>query len=762
MSVYISTFNPLRMEELEILALATGREHLLKQLLREMEVCLKPQSNNHFLMHGPRGIGKSFFTKYLKIQCEKLDLFKNSLFIQLPEEQSNVQFVSDIMEMLCAAIQNKPFQLVQATWDVDDVAWRNSVKKLKQLIKEHKADKPNFHIFFTMENLQDFIPQLDEIENGRLREFLEQFKDVSLIGTSVRPDLDSDYDKRLFQVFKKYPINPWTVEDCLIYYDKRVAYLKEKSDTPPKDIELNRQKVKAISVFTGGSPRIAVILNRLVIEENIESVADTLRGIIDELTPYYQDLTKAMPPKGKLLLDTLIRNGENMTQSKLADLLGKTQNTISKPFRWLKENYYVTAVKQKQGNTYHYSVRDRMYALYWQQREILNEGESIIAMLAGFLFQFFGEKELFEKTKEALAKKSPIGNELLRFYFDDDEAEWMEVMSKDKRVGYLIKREEDRLKEKDEYHLKIKELEEAVIEKPTYSNYNNLGFSYFKYVMLNKEENIKIESINKAIKNYERSIEIKENESAYNNLAYAKLYSNVDEAIVYFKKSIKLNPKNVANLFGTGALMYWKNRFDLALKFYEAGLSIEPDNYGELIDTAILYFIVHNNDKGFEYLGRASKVDKNIKTEFTKRKHHQNIFSISKLLEYSQNRPRHELFNVIMRIINFLRTEDIWSFNFSIVLQTCLQQLYIYDKKDVLFDIISEVRSSVAKDSFWDNLLYTLELILPVPNLLENIESLKIGFEKLPLDFHSFLFQFLENLKASKERFKSGKKPYWK
>jgi len=241
-----------------------------------------------------------------------------------------------------------------------------------------------------MENLQDFIPQLDEIENGRLREFLEQFKDISLIGTSVRPDLDNDYNERLFQVFKKYPINPWTLEDCLTYYDKRVAYLKEKGETPLKDVALNRQKVKAISVFTGGSPRIAVILNRLVLEENIESVADTLRGIIDELTPYYQDLTKAMPPKTKLLFDTLIRNGENMTQSKLAELLGKQQNVISKPFRWLKENFYVIAVKQKQGNVRHYSVRDRMYSLYWQQR---------LVCLLGFCFSFLGRRKCLKRLR---------------------------------------------------------------------------------------------------------------------------------------------------------------------------------------------------------------------------------------------------------------------------------------------------------------------------------------------------------------------------
>ncbi len=760
MSVYVSTFNPLRMEMQEILALATGREHLLNRVLVEMERCLKPQSNHHFLLHGPRGIGKSYFTKYLKIKCKRLPQFNNSLFIQLPEEQSNLQFVGDLIEMLCAAIQNQSFQNIQAKWEVDDAAWRNAIKKLKQLIKEQKADKPDFHIFFSMENLQDFIPQLDEIENGRLREFLEQFKNISLIGTSVRPDLDNNYDKRLFHVFKKYPLNPWTLDDCLAYYDKRVAFLKEHGENPLKDVELNRQKVKAISVFTGGSPRIAVILNRLVLEENIESVADTLRGIIDELTPYYQDLTKAMPPKTKLLFDTLIRHGENMTQSKLAELLGKQQNVISKPFRWLKENFYVKAIKQKQGNTYHYSVNDRMYSLYWQQREMLREGESIIALLAGFLFQFFGEREMLQKTKEAFKNDSSIKFDLLQFYSKDYDFE----IGLKNRVDDILKREEDRINEAEKFKLKIEKLKEVVIKKPTYFNFNNLGSAYLRYGMLiQAEDEEKFTLINSAAANFQKSLEVEDNQSALNNLAYTKFFvGNIDGAISDFKENVKNDKENISSLYRLGAHLYSEDSFDLALKFYEAGLSIEPQNYGELIDTALLYFIVHNDDKGFEYLDRASKVNEAIKAEFTGKKSHQNIFSISKLLEHSQDRSRHELFNVMMTIFRFLKEENIWSFRYGIVIQNCLQQLYIYDKKDVLFDIISEVRNSEDKDSFRNIFLYILENIFLIPNLLDNMDTLKTSFAKLPPDYHSFLFHFLENLKSMKERFDSGKKPYWK
>jgi len=751
MSVYISTFNPLRMEEQEFLALATGREHLLKKVLIEMERCLKPQSNHHFLLHGPRGIGKSFFTKYLKIHCKRLPLFDNSLFVQLPEEQSNLQFVGDLIDMLCAAIQNQSFQNVQAKWEVDDTAWRSSVKKLKQLIKEQKANKPDFHLFFSMENLQDFIPQLDEIENGRLREFLEQFKDVSLIGTSVRPDLDNNYNKRLFHVFKKYTLKPWTLDDCLAYYDKRVAYLKEKGETLT-DVALNSQKVKAISVFTGGSPRIAVILNRLVLEENIKSVADTLRGIIDELTPYYQDLTKAMPPKTKLLFDTLIRNGENMTQSKLAELLGKQQNVISKPFRWLKDNFYVRAVKQKQGNTYHYSVNDRMYSLYWQQREMLSEGQSIIALLAGFLFQFFGERELLEKTKEAIAEKSPIGKLLLKLYHEDNE---FDIMSDKEREKYFIKREEDRLDDIDKFSVKIKEQKKVVSKTPTYGSYNDLGAKYLSYWLLKNEENI----LNKAIKSCEQSIEIRENESAYHNLAYAKLFSgDVDESIIYFKKSIDFNPRNIANLFGTGELMYSKDRFGLALKFYEAGLSYEPQNYGALIDVAHLHFILHNDNKGFEYLDKASKVDEEIKATYKNKTSHQDMFyhSAGKILDFSRNRTRPELFSVLMTIIDFFKKEEVGNWSYSYPLQTFLQRLYIFGEIDLMLDVISEVRGSIKKKTGMDDFLSSLEYVFSIPYVLDKLNMEHESFKKLPFGIPLFL----QNLKYAKERFESGKKIY--
>lgn len=39
---------------------------------------------------------------------------------------------------------------------------------------------------------------------------------------------------------------------------------------------------------------MAVVLTNLLLEEDVISTAQTLYGLIDDLTPYYQDLTKSI------------------------------------------------------------------------------------------------------------------------------------------------------------------------------------------------------------------------------------------------------------------------------------------------------------------------------------------------------------------------------------------------------------------------------------------------------------------------------------
>lgn len=393
-TVLVKKYNPLEMSKDDVLALATGREKLLDIMLSEMKVCLKKGSNQHFVLHGPRGIGKSFFTRLLKIHHDQSDDFKNSLFLQLPEEQENINFTADLLDVIATLLEGGKLIDTAPRWNITDIQWQKSKQRLKEAINEVKKNGTR-HVFVTQENLQAFIPKLDKIESSRLREFLSEFDEVTIIGSSLRPDLDNDYSKRLFQVFKKLDIEPWTADDFLTYYDtlaQRSNYDKEQLD----NLKKSKNKIKAISQFTGGSPRLAVILSKLILEKNFLDTAQLLDGIIDELTTYYQDITNDIPAKSKILFDMLIRKGENMTQSTLAASFEPPleQKDIARSFAWLTDNYYVISSKQARGNTKYYYVRDRLYVLYYQKRQVYADVPfSFVGVFVEFLDMYYTQQD---------------------------------------------------------------------------------------------------------------------------------------------------------------------------------------------------------------------------------------------------------------------------------------------------------------------------------------------------------------------------------
>lgn len=573
----ISRFNPQRMTEEEVLSLSTGRDNLLKQMMDDMQVCMHPNSNQHFIFYGPRGIGKSFFTRLLKISHDRSPTFKKSLFIQLPEEQSNITFVADLMDMISTKLEGKLFDSMTNRWDINENEWQNSKKRLTKSLEEIKIKDKIEHIFFTMENLQDFIPKLSQQENGRMRELLSDFSNLTLIGSSLHPDIDNDYSKKLFQVFKKIDLKPWGEKDYITYYRKKAEF-KGIKPLDEEKTKLSEHRIRAIANFTGGSPRLAVILNSLILNDDILSTLEIMNGIIDELTPYYQDLTKDIPPRSKILFDSLIRMGENITQSQLAAGLQppQEQKTIAKSFSWLTDNFYVNAIKQKTGNVKHYYVRDRLYVLYYQNREIMADQKySFVETFVEFLTDFYNQQEL--KTHlQKIDENHFLSKELLFAYI--------------KKAGIEL----------DE-QCSLLQLKEAIENH----NSDEYDFSYIDSLVSDKK-------YSKAIDEYKKIKHVKKDYNYHST--FGMLYGlngNIKESIKEFAKSIKLEPKNSEGYYSIGIAYSQNENYDLAIKNYKKCIDLNPKERNVYYHLGRAYTEIDNFEEGIKYLSKSLEIEPN-------------------------------------------------------------------------------------------------------------------------------------------------------
>ena len=71
----------------------------------------------------------------------------------------------------------------------------------------------------------------------------------------------------------------------------------------------------------------------------------------------------------------LIPYGRVTSYGEIAKYLETTQNSISRHFLWLRDNGYILGEKRSDSKHFRYYVADRVFVLYYQDREIFHGQE---------------------------------------------------------------------------------------------------------------------------------------------------------------------------------------------------------------------------------------------------------------------------------------------------------------------------------------------------------------------------------------------------
>jgi len=533
----IEKFNTHSMSDDTILSVVTGRDMLIQNLSAIIQENIKhPDTIQHVVLIGPRGMGKSFMLRYFQIITKKQNLAEGFIdFALLPEEQHNINTASEFIDELLARIGFDDSTSKSSLWDANHENWTSSVNKLRNEIEKKKIEYGNYLFIAAVENLDVLLESVfkSKVDESRFRKLLSGTPNFMLFATSLKSDIDTDYNKRLFYAFQKFHVEPWNEDDYLIYFHKRFELLKQQNpdEYNKKDIGLLTNKLKAISRFTGGSPRMAVVLTNLIFNDDAISTARTLNDIVEDLSPYYQDLMSRMPPRSKILFDTLIREKENISQSELATKVGTNQASISQAFKWLLNNNYISGHKVDGEKQYRYSVSDRVFVLFYYKRYIHNGLQcSYIRILADFLVSFYDIKELTINTLKYLqSSNKPEGIEFAKLVFQktgqlDNNINWencKEVENEIKKIEYkeeinsLFSIAENKLNEHDYREALL--LHQEALEKSNQENDLSKQVTCFEKIGTDFYE---LKEYERAIEYHQRAYELRKQEGDISGQAW--------------------------------------------------------------------------------------------------------------------------------------------------------------------------------------------------------------------------------------------------
>lgn len=364
-------YMPGQMPTDELRATFAARRHTLDYLVNSLREQTRSRTLTSYLITGPRGAGKTTLVLMLCLRIEEeLDLRAAWLPIRFPEELPSV---TSLRDLLAAALQVLAEDGVPGAreWstkveaELDERRSRDlAVAGLRAVAQSQKR-----RLVLFVENLDVIFERgLDEDSQATLRRLLMTEPFMVMVGTAVHvfDDLRA-YDRAFFNYFCPVPLERLDDDQVYELLSRRAQY--DGNAEFEERYRRERPKVQAISRLAGGNPRLVLMLYEILGQRSIGSVVETLRQLVDELTPLLKDVVEhQLAGQQSKILDAVMRAGGTATPAELARSTRLSLNTVTTQLRRLRDGQVVDVRGGGKGRTAYYTVTDPLFSVWYQMR----------------------------------------------------------------------------------------------------------------------------------------------------------------------------------------------------------------------------------------------------------------------------------------------------------------------------------------------------------------------------------------------------------
>lgn len=359
-------YNPAFQDPEQRKKLFAGRHHDLAEVLRVVRENSTRSQNQHLLVLGSRGMGKTTLLLRAVDEIKAHPELSGSWFaIVAPEETYRVGTIGELwLEMV--------FSLSRVTGDVrHERAYEalrtehdspGSVADDRRLADAARgylldfADRQKRRLVFVVENLQILLgEQLRDADAWALRETLIGEPRIMFLGSAVssfeeiaRPEAP------LFEQFLLHTLEPLDTRGCLDLWQRLTG-----QDVPGR-------RMRAIEILTGGNPRLLAILGEFAGSLSLRELTGDLARLIDDHTDYLKMTTEALPAIERKVFVTLAEIWDYASAAEVATQSRVELNTASAQLGRLVSRGAVTSRPRGRGKQYR--VAERLYSIYHMMR----------------------------------------------------------------------------------------------------------------------------------------------------------------------------------------------------------------------------------------------------------------------------------------------------------------------------------------------------------------------------------------------------------
>ncbi|MEW6206816.1 MAG: tetratricopeptide repeat protein [Acidobacteriota bacterium] len=392
-------YNPNVMSEEEVKATFVARQHLLDELVSLIERQPDGAGVQHAVIIAPRGMGKTTMLLMVQFAVRDRGLSAQWQSVKFPEESYGIYDLADfwieVIDHLATEISDEKLRdkiaTIRSEYRDDDDLQEAALAVIRDWRKKHGR-----RLLLLVDNFDLILEQInDERDNARLREVLMNDGTMMLLGGATTFFHEARaYDQPLYNFFKIYDLERLKFEEMQELLRRR-AEADGRTDFEEK-LQANKARLRALEYFTGGNPRLAIMLYRVVALSDLADVKRGLEKLLDEATPFYKHKTESLPPQQRKILDCIARESsrtfEGVTPTQVAEATRMTANQASAQLKRLVELGYVQTANLRQRSTF-YVLSERLYAIWYKMR-FGRDARQRMEWLVDFMKSYYGAEEM--------------------------------------------------------------------------------------------------------------------------------------------------------------------------------------------------------------------------------------------------------------------------------------------------------------------------------------------------------------------------------
>jgi tetratricopeptide (TPR) repeat protein len=587
-------YNPVQMPEEEIKATFVARQALIDEIISLIERQSDGAGVQHLVIIAPPGMGKTTVMLMVKFAIEDCGLADKWQAVKFTEESPGIYDLADfwleVLKLLAADTKDRDLERrikeIETKYRNNEALQEAALALIKDWRRQH--DK---RFVLLVENLDMILQQInDERDNARLRSVLINDDTMMLIGGATSHFKEA-------REFEQAPYNIFKIENLA---DLRFEQMKElllkraeadKVENFEQKIEENKGGLRALEYFTGGNPRLVLLLYRVVKNSALKEIQRELEKLLDEVTPLFKHKLENLPPQQRKILDHIARvsgiTREGVTPGEIAEAVRLAPNQVSSQLKRLAEMGYVRAANMRRRASY-YTLSEPLYAIWYQMRFGRQQRERM-GWLITFLKVFYTHEEMpkqscdldshFHERLQAGrledVRDTPASHDYLCEAMEDIP---MRIKVKERVIhSYLEINDSETVKRDLLPTVNLEDLSKDLLEKLVESGCINeeqaLGAIIGKD--LNEEQALRA-SIRKDLKAATEEEKEFAEEVALASVRYFR--GKFEEALKHLDRALEIKPIDDQNWYNRGLTLSRLGRFDEAVASYDHTLEIKPND----------------------------------------------------------------------------------------------------------------------------------------------------------------------------------------